>query len=171
MKLTCQSVLLLLLVCFFVSCQHKNSCKETLVFEYDNDNGHYFGFEPRVVHRVGENSTVKMAAKKNLDDSTSVILGIGSRSNTLHFEKEEGGSTKLHIQFGKSSYSVGHSIYTSKTDDYTDEDVSYRIPMSVLKSIVEQSENKPVEFSVADYKFSIDDDMKCCLKQLYESKK
>ena len=152
------------------SCHDSYDCDQNFVKEYNNQFGHYFGFENRTVHEGYDNEKLLFKAAKDYEETKNIKLIFLSESSQLHFAKGINSDTKLYIKVGGKIDTVMQKFYKMEKKAKFVEITSYEIHADTLSRILADTYRKGGGFSLSNYEFTINDEIACSLKQLVAAK-
>jgi hypothetical protein len=160
---------LTLAIIIITSCNDESkNCKEQFVKEYNNELGHYYGFENRIVYEDHLNTKLNFSGSKNYDDTNAIKLIFYSKSDQLHFAIDHNQDDKLYIKAGNTIDTLVSKVYNRvrQPQSQFEETISYEIPAPQLKNLLDKGHSQGGEMKLSNYRFIISDEIACSLHQL-----
>ncbi|OOQ60332.1 hypothetical protein [Mucilaginibacter pedocola] len=148
----------------------KKECEQQFVKEYNNALGHYYGFENRVVYENSSPLKLYFRGSKNYNDTTIKLVFL-SQSNQVQFVDRTGSMYSVYLKAGNNTDTIYNKVYRRDVKGQIEELASYEIAPYLLKKILSNRYEYGGEISIADYNFTISDDIACSLNQLIDIKK
>ena len=163
-----------LITLFVTSCNNSSKdCKEQFVKEYNNELGHYYGFENRIVYEDNLNTKLNFRGSKNYNGNNHIKLIFYSKSDQMHFAVDHNQDNKLYIKVGNIIDTLTNTVYKRDKEPQSqfEETIAYEIPAPELQNLLDKRYSQGGEITLSNFHFTISDEIACSLYQVIKANK